>query len=89
MALLWCALFLIGQTYRRLDGLGLRDADVVNTSQPIKRILTAMSWKRLTIDDLRLILSEDETQKLDTLSLNEDITEPVNQTILLVSNTWR
>ena len=48
-----------------------------------------MSWKRLTIDDLRLILSEDETQKLDTLSLNEDITEPINQTILLVSNTWR
>ena len=31
-----------------------------------------MSWKRLTIDDLRLVLAEDEIEKLSERSLAEE-----------------
>lgn len=30
-----------------------------------------MSWARLTIDDLRLVLSEDEVEKLNERSLDD------------------
>lgn len=48
-----------------------------------------MAWKKLEIDDLRLILSEDEVEKLDTLSLDTSITAVINDTLNLVSNVWR
>ena len=31
-----------------------------------------MAWKRLTIDDLRLVLAEDEVEKLNERSLADD-----------------
>ena len=47
-------------------------------------------WKLLTINDLRKILSEDEVDKLNKLSLENSLLEQViNQTILMISNTWR
>ena len=48
-----------------------------------------MAWKKLTIDDLRLVLSEDEVEKLNTLSLEENITDIINSQIELISQTWR
>lgn len=48
-----------------------------------------MSWKKLDIDDLRLILAEDEVERLNTLSLKEDLTGVLNDTIELVAQTWR
>ncbi len=47
-------------------------------------------WVHLTISDLRKILSEDEVEKLDTLSLQEGTTAgAINQVIDLISDTWR
>jgi len=34
-------------------------------------------WKKLTIDDLRLVLSEDETEKLSTISLDSSVSADV------------
>lgn len=48
-----------------------------------------MAWKKLTIDDLRLVLSEDEVEKLNELSLDETVTAVINSTIELVSASWR
>lgn len=48
-----------------------------------------MAYKRLTIDDLRTILSEDEVQRLNTLSKDANITQIVNDGIDLVASTWR
>lgn len=62
---------------------------MVNTSQPIKRILTAMSWKRLTIDDVKLVLAQDEIDKLSELSLSPELTSVVNDTCDLIASTWR
>lgn len=31
-----------------------------------------MAWKRLSIDDLRLVLAEDEVEKLNERSLTDD-----------------
>ena len=41
-----------------------------------------MAWKRLDIDDLRLVLSEDEVQKLDQRSLDDSMLSTVIQTQL-------
>lgn len=46
-------------------------------------------WKQLTIDDLRLILSETEAKQLETSSLNADITSVIDSTIDLIADTWR
>lgn len=47
-------------------------------------------WKKLDINDLRTILSEDELERLQTLSINPDEMENiVNAGIDLVSDTWR
>lgn len=46
-------------------------------------------WKALDIDDLRLILSEDETRQLNTYSVDESITAVINDTINMVSDAWR
>lgn len=48
-----------------------------------------MAYKQLTIADLRTILSEDEVQKLNTLSKDSNITQIVNDGINLVAETWR
>ena len=48
-----------------------------------------MAWKKLEMNDLRLVLSEDEMDKLNELSLDESITAVIDDTIELVSNVWR
>jgi hypothetical protein len=48
-----------------------------------------MAWKKLNINDLRLVLSEDEVEKLNELSIDASITQILNDTIELVSGTWR
>lgn len=48
-----------------------------------------MSWSRLTIDDLRLILSEKEVEQLNQYSLDESMTEVINSTIDMIADTWR
>lgn len=48
-----------------------------------------MSWQKLDIDDLRECLSEDEVQKLDTLSLEPGTTEIINKIMETISQTWR
>ena len=46
-------------------------------------------WKRLNIDDLRTILSEDEIERLNTLSVDASIENVVNNGIDLISDMWR
>ena len=46
-------------------------------------------WKRLNIDDLRTILSEDEIERLNTLSVDNSIESVVNDGIDLISDMWR
>lgn len=48
-----------------------------------------MAWKKLEMNDLRLVLSEDEMDKLNELSLDESMTAVIDDTIELVSNVWR
>lgn len=48
-----------------------------------------MAWKKLEMNDLRLVLSEDEMEKLNELSLDESITAVIDDTIELVSDVWR
>lgn len=51
--------------------------------------MTISEWKRLDINDLRKILSQDEVERLDTLSLGEGQTQAINNILDLVSDTWR
>ena len=37
-----------------------------------------MSWTHLTYDDMRLYLAKDELEKLQTASIDEDLTDVVN-----------
>lgn len=47
-------------------------------------------WKKLDISDLRKILSEDEVQKLSTISISTtDFEQTVNDVLDVVSDTWR
>lgn len=48
-----------------------------------------MAWKKLEMNDLRLVLSEDEMDKLNELSLDESMTAVIDDTIELVSDVWR
>lgn len=48
-----------------------------------------MAWKHLTIDDLRMVLSEDEIQKLNTYSTDEDITNIINSQLDIVADAFR
>ena len=36
-----------------------------------------MSWKKLTTDDLKMILSEDEFTTLNTISVDDSVTDIV------------
>lgn len=47
------------------------------------------NWKNLTVDDLRLVLSEDEIEKLSQLSLSPEMATVIQDTIDLISDTWR
>lgn len=60
----------------------------INNSNKFKRIYLFM-WTQLTINDLRKILSEDEIEKLNTLSIGDGITDMINSQIDLISDTWR
>lgn len=46
-------------------------------------------WKKLDIDDLRTILSEDEIERLQTISVDDEISSVVNDSIDMISDTWR
>lgn len=46
-------------------------------------------WSHLDINDLRLILSETETQQLNGYSVDEAMTDIVNSTIDMIADTWR
>lgn len=48
-----------------------------------------MGWKHLTIDDLRQLLSEDETKQLNEYSLDGSMSAVIDGTIDLVADTWR
>lgn len=48
-----------------------------------------MSWKKLTTDDLKMILSEDEINTLNTTSIDSDIQDVVQNAIDLVSDMFR
>lgn len=48
-----------------------------------------MSWKKLTTDDLKMILSEDEVTTLNTTSVDEEVTDIVQNAIDLVSDMFR
>lgn len=46
-------------------------------------------WKKLTTDDLKMILSEDEVMTLNTTSVDEQLTDIVQNAIDLVSDMFR
>lgn len=48
-----------------------------------------MSWKHLSNADLKLVLSQDEIDKVSTLSLDPSLSAVVDDTIDMVSDTWR
>lgn len=48
-----------------------------------------MSWKKLTIDDLKTILSQDELDTLQQVSVDPTILSIVDNSIELVSNMFR
>lgn len=48
-----------------------------------------MKWKRLTIDDLRLVLAEDEVEKLDTRSLDQDVSDIIQSQLDCVADAFR
>lgn len=48
-----------------------------------------MNWKLLTIDDLKTILSEDEINTLNTISVDDDKTSIINDCINMIADMWR
>ena len=48
-----------------------------------------MKWKRLTIDDLRLVLAEDEVDKLENRSLDEDVQNIIQSQLDCVADAFR
>ena len=48
-----------------------------------------MAWKQLTTDDLKQILSEDEINTLNTVSVDSKFTDIVQNTINLVADMFR
>lgn len=48
-----------------------------------------MSWKQLTIEDLKMVLSQDEIDRVNSLSLDPALSCVVNDTLDMVSDTWR
>lgn len=48
-----------------------------------------MAWKRLDYDDMRLYLAKDELERLQTASVDADLSAVVNDTLDLVSGSFR
>lgn len=48
-----------------------------------------MAWKKLTVDDLKAILQQDEIDSLNTLSLDPAKQNIINDCIDMISDTWR
>ena len=48
-----------------------------------------MAWKQLTYDDMRLYLAKDELERLQTASVDADLSSVVNDTLDLVADTYR
>ena len=48
-----------------------------------------MSWKQLTIDDLRLVLAEDEVDKLNEVSLDPSLSTVIQDQLDMVSDAYR
>lgn len=48
-----------------------------------------MSWKQLKYDDMRLYLAKDELDRLETVSIDTDLSAVVNDTLDLVSDAFR
>lgn len=49
-----------------------------------------MAWKRLGIDDLRLVLSEDEVDKLNQRSLSDDkLSVVIQEQLDVVADAFR
>lgn len=46
-------------------------------------------WKKLDIDDLKMLLAQDEIDKLNELSLDSEISAVIDDTIEMVSDVWR
>ena len=46
-------------------------------------------YKKLSIEDLKLVLSQDEIEKLSELSIDPALTDNINKTIEMVSDVWR
>lgn len=46
-----------------------------------------MAWKQLTVDDLKKILSDDETQKIEEISTESP--DVVQEVLDLVASSWR
>lgn len=46
-------------------------------------------WKKLDIEDLKLILAQDELDRLTELSIDPAFTENINKTIDMVAAMWR
>lgn len=51
--------------------------------------ITEMAWERLDIDDLRLTLAEDEVQKLNTCSLDENLSGVIQQQLDMAADAFR
>lgn len=48
-----------------------------------------MGWTRLTIDDLRLVLAEDEVDKLNTRSLDANLSAVIQEQLDCVADAFR
>lgn len=48
-----------------------------------------MSWRRLSYEDMRLYLAKDELDRLESVSIDADLSSVVNDTLDLVSDTFR
>lgn len=51
--------------------------------------MTINEWKLYTFDDLRQILSEDEVERLNTLSLDESKIDIINTCMATIADMWR
>ena len=48
-----------------------------------------MAWKQLTIDDLRLVLAEDEVDKLNEVSIDPSLSAVIQYQLDMVSDAYR
>lgn len=46
-------------------------------------------WRRLGVDDLRLVLAEDEIEKLSSMSVSEDLNDILQKQVDMVADSYR